>query len=188
MDSKRCRDCGEVKPVGDFYRHAGCSDGLRPECKVCNLAEKARRHRANPDAARERTRQWQQDNPQRYAENRERWRASGRKAISNRRSYLKRKYGITLEQYDAMLEAQGGCCAICRRPPRDDISLHVDHHHGSGRLRGLLCFSCNVTVGHMREERDRLGAIADYLDEHDPDVQAMTELARARIARLKRPA
>ena len=111
---------------------------------------------------------------------------SGRKAISNRRSYLKRKYGITLEQYDAMLESQGGCCAICRRPPRDDISLHVDHHHGSGRLRGLLCFSCNVTVGHMREERDRLRAIADYLDDHDPDVQAMAELVNARIAQLKR--
>src|SRR5687768_5078000 len=97
MDTKRCRDCGEVKPVTEFYVHAGCRDGYRPECKTCNLAEKARRHRANPQPARDRTRRWQEENPERYAENLHRFKVSGRKAISNRRSYLKRMYGITLE-------------------------------------------------------------------------------------------
>ena len=177
-----------MKPVADFYPHAGCRDGYRPECKACNLAEKARRHAADPQPARERTRKWQQDNPERYRENQREFRASGGKKRSDRRSYLKRKYGISLEDYDAMLEAQDGRCAICRRLPRDDISLHVDHHHDSGRLRGLLCFSCNVTVGHIREEHDRLRAIADYLDAHDPDAVELACLAKARVAALKRPA
>ena len=185
---RRCRDCGEVKPVSDFYAHSGCRDGYRPECKACNLAEKARKHRANPEPARERTRRWQADNPERVRQKNAQYAAEGRKAISNRRSHLKRKYGITLEQYDEMLEAQGGRCAICRRLPRDDISLHVDHHHDSGRLRGLLCFGCNVTVGHIREDHDRLRAIAEYLDTHDPDVQDLVALTKARIDDLRRTA
>ncbi|HYD09164.1 MAG TPA: endonuclease VII domain-containing protein [Acidimicrobiales bacterium] len=184
---KRCRDCGEVKPVEDFYRHEGCRDGFRPECKACNLAEKARKHRENPEPARVRTRTWQEDNPDRYRENQRTFRESGGKKRSDRRSYLKRKYGISLEDYDAMLEAQDGRCAICGRLPRDDISLHVDHHHDSGRLRGLLCFPCNVTVGLIREDRDRLRSIADYLASHDPEAQETVERAKARLRAVPPP-
>ena len=95
---KRCRDCGEVKPITDFYEHSGCRDGYRPECKTCNLAEKARKHREDPEPARERTRRWQAENPERVRAKQAQYVADGKKAISNRRSYLKRKYGIDTEQ------------------------------------------------------------------------------------------
>lgn len=73
-----------------------------------------------------------------------------RKALADRKSALKRKYGLTLEQYDTMLERQGGRCAICRKPPRR-IRLAVDHDHkrANDRLkgvRGLLCTYCNRFV------------------------------------------
>ena len=185
---KQCKRCGEVKSLDDFYRHEGCRDGVRPECKACNLAAKARRHAANPEPARERTRRWQEENPDRYRAKAAAYAADGRKALSNRRHHLKKKYGITLEAYDDTLAEQGGVCAICSRDPRPDISLHVDHNHETGELRGLLCFSCNVTVGHVREDHDHLTAIARYLHEHDPEWIAGREVVLARIATLKRSA
>lgn len=65
----------------------------------------------------------------------------------NARSWhLKKKYGITVEQYDEILKSQYGSCAICDRI--FDINLAVDHNHETGKIRGLLCFVCNVTVGN----------------------------------------
>jgi hypothetical protein len=185
---KRCTRCGAVKSLDDFYRHDGCRDGVRPECKACNLAEKAKRHRENPEPARARTRQWQQDNPERYRDKAAAYAADGRKKLSDRRSYLKRKYGITLEEYDEMLVRQDGRCAICRCEPRPDISLHVDHDHGSGAIRSLLCFRCNVAIGLIAEDPDHLRAIEEYFFEHDPEAHADRELIERRLALLKRPA
>ena len=184
---KQCKRCGEVKSLDDFYRHDGCRDGVRPECKACNLAEKARRHAANPEPARERTRRWQEENPDRYRQKAQQYREDGRKQIADRRSYLKRKYGITLEEYDRKLAEQGGVCGICGREPRPDISLHVDHSHTTGALRGLLCFPCNVAIGLIREEHDRLEAIRRYLDAHDPEVEASRVLTLARVRALPPP-
>lgn len=55
---------------------------------------------------------------------------------------VERVYGLTAEQYDALLERQGGRCAICRNRPGKK-RLAVDHDHGTGEVRGLLCGSCN---------------------------------------------
>jgi hypothetical protein len=190
MDNKHCKVCGELKPLDDFYRHDACKDGHRPECKACNLAEKARRHAADPEPARERTRAWREvpENRERTKANQARYRDDGRKAISNRRSHLKRKYGITLEDYEAKLVEQGGVCGICGREPRPDISLHVDHDHGSGALRGLLCFRCNQAIGSLGEDPYLLDAAAAYLRDHDPETVRVRDVVLARIEGLKRPA
>lgn len=58
---------------------------------------------------------------------------------------LQRRYGISAKQYDELLTAQGGACAICRKPPKVRM-LPVDHDHVTGRVRGLLCVSCNSKV------------------------------------------
>ena len=190
MDTKRCKVCGEVKALDDFYLHDGCRDGRRPECKACNLAAKARRHAENPAPARQRARDWHAvpENRERTKANHERYKQDGRKKQSDRRSYLKRTYGITLEEYDEMLAEQGGRCAICRREPRPDISLHVDHAHATGALRGLLCFPCNVTVGLIREDRDRLRAVASYLDRHDPAAAELRAMVLERVRQIPPPA
>ena len=68
-----------------------------------------------------------------------------------RRRNLKKNYGITVEEYDALLEKQGGVCAICKRPPKK-VRLAVDHDHGqTGResVRGLLCWICNKKIVGM---------------------------------------
>jgi hypothetical protein len=59
---------------------------------------------------------------------------------------LKSKYGITIEQRDAMFDKQGGVCRICGALPPPDRYLHIDHNHTTGQVRGLLCYTCNVNL------------------------------------------
>lgn len=86
-----------------------------------------------------------------------------------RRSRLKYFFGLTMEEYDAMLEAQGGVCAVCGRPERHIgnhgkvKNLAVDHDHESGRVRGLLCQDCNRGIGMLGDDPDRLRAAIAYL-------------------------
>jgi hypothetical protein len=88
--------------------------------------------------------------------------------------FLKKKYGITSVDYDALLERQSGRCAVCGEKggaplTGDDARarsrvLHVDHEHGTGRVRGLLCRLCNIALGHAGDDPARLRAMADYLE------------------------
>lgn len=77
-----------------------------------------------------------------------------------RRSSLKRQYGITLEDYDALFEAQQGLCAICNRQDSTRRRLAVDHDHETGRIRGLLCYSCNTKLAFAEKYETR---ITEYL-------------------------
>ena len=78
---------------------------------------------------------------------------------------LQRLYGITLEQYELILEYQGGCCAICRRPAETSPTrLNVDHDHKTGVVRGLCCPACNRKVLHeLRDNAATAARAAAYL-------------------------
>jgi hypothetical protein len=81
-----------------------------------------------------------------------------------RNSKLKRAYGITLEKYDAMLELQGGHCAVCDRVVNDNGKhLHVDHDHVTGKIRGILCSQHNSTIGYCDDDPLILLRLAEYL-------------------------
>jgi len=72
---------------------------------------------------------------------------------------------LSKEDYDLLLEWQGGACALCRRPPsKVGPLLAVDHHHKSGEIRGLLCGGCNVAIGFLMEDADWLRRAAEYLE------------------------
>jgi hypothetical protein len=87
--------------------------------------------------------------------------AASRERNGGTRNYhLKRRYGITAAQYDALLDAQGGLCAVCRERPAE----HVDHDHTHGHVRGLLCSCCNQGLGNFRDQLAHLRAAADYLE------------------------
>ena len=84
----------------------------------------------------------------------------------SRNKVLKCRYGITLEDYARMLAEQGGSCAICFTEPQKSRVLDVDHCHVTGTVRGLLCRSCNLTLGRMNDDADTLRRAADYLETH----------------------
>ena len=78
---------------------------------------------------------------------------------------LKSKYGITREQYDALLASQGGKCAACGNNVVGNKSkmMCVDHDHKTGRVRGLLCRSCNLAAGSLKDDPERAILLAEYL-------------------------
>ena len=78
---------------------------------------------------------------------------------------LRKTYGLTVEQYMAMAEAQGHVCKICGKPETDKYgALHVDHDHQTSTVRGLLCGQCNTALGKFRDDPALLRAAIAYLD------------------------
>jgi hypothetical protein len=146
---KRCKICGQTKPLEDFYKAAGAADGHRGECKVCNLARKKQWCAENRDAVIKKVRKWQHDNRDRHNAYQREYRSSRKEHF--REGQLRRTFGITQADYDVLLARQGGGCAICGKPP-GKISLHVDHDHETGETRGLLCVGCNNALGQFHDD------------------------------------
>jgi hypothetical protein len=92
----------------------------------------------------------------------------------NRKARLKYDYGITPEQYDALLQEQNGLCAICKERPV--AKLCVDHDHPTELIRGLLCRLCNLGLGHFKDDIARLRAAIVYLEAFEARVRHATGL------------
>lgn len=138
ITEKHCSGCGECKPVAHFTPSAYTKDGYLPECKACMRVYYAER-RSDPVV-----------------------RAAC--ADSNRKAHYRRKYGITVEQYEAMLDTQGGACAICGvSRAESERRFAVDHCHDSGRVRGILCDHCNRLLSRMERDPDWLARAREYM-------------------------
>lgn len=160
---KQCKKCLRALPLDAFYRASGMRDGHRSECIECyNLVRKAKYPEIR-ERAIARAKAWQQANPERHNENQRRRRTRPEVKARERAGHLRRKFGITAEDYDRLLAEQDGRCAICRRKPNSRISLHVDHEHRTKRVRGLLCFRCNNALGDFGDDAALLVTAIDYL-------------------------
>lgn len=81
---------------------------------------------------------------------------------------IKVNYGITLEEYDKILFNQNGKCKICGKENGKRYKrLHIDHNHATGKIRGLLCHSCNVAIGFLHDDPELLQRAIDYLNESE---------------------
>lgn len=85
-----------------------------------------------------------------------------RREAAHGRAIMER-YGLTKEQYEALYEAQGGVCYICRRATGRRKKLAVDHDHKTGYVRGLLCSPCNGMLAHARDDIEMFERAAGYL-------------------------
>ena len=141
--------CQRTQPTDAFSPHTRTRDRLHPQCRTCR-AELARAY---------------------YAANRTtvlaEQRGSERRRAYNREYARRRKYGISRAEYEAIVEAQGGCCAICGV---DGLVLAVDHCHRTGVIRGLVCGGCNLGLGHFGDDPARLRAAAAYLEGDAPPL------------------
>lgn len=119
--------------------------------------------------------EWRANNKERIAEQ-ERLRnmsdkgrayaASPQRVLSRKNRSLIQNYGITLEDYNRMFIEQNGCCKICGKHQQDlKASLHVDHNHTTGKVRGLLCHHCNVGLGNFEDDITLLSKAIAYLEE-----------------------
>lgn len=146
MEMKTCVTCKEAKPLDEFHKGRTHPQGRAPKCKPCKRAYDNARYAANRKGIRERQRVYN----------------------------LMSRYGISEEEYEELLAAQGGACAICGatqgwmsshdsgKPKR----LAVDHSHESGKVRGLLCDRCNTVLGKTRDSPELLRKAAEYLLRH----------------------
>lgn len=149
---KHCTKCFELKSLDEYYFCNPAKTRLASWCKKCSKTYSADRHRKDP---------------KRYAQQKE-WVKNNPKSIKN--SQLKYSYGITLDIYEQMLVDQKGLCLICFKPEtrkfksKNKVSeLVVDHCHKTGKVRGLLCSSCNTAIGHLRENPETIKNILTYL-------------------------
>lgn len=84
----------------------------------------------------------------------------------HRDTYLRRRFGITHDDYDLMLSKQNNRCAICGRMPRNgERSLVVDHDHNTGVVRGLLCGKCNTSLGTFGDSIEGLKRAVAYIEQ-----------------------
>lgn len=90
-----------------------------------------------------------------------RWKLKNLDKIKNQ--VLETKYKISLEEYNKLLKLQLNGCAICKLSCSTGDKLSVDHNHETGKIRGLLCKSCNLALGNLKEDEDLIWNLLDYL-------------------------
>ena len=156
---KRCKKCGLVKPIDCFYKASGAKDGYRGECIDCAKVVRRAWYEANREASIANVRRWQAENPDRVLETRRRLNATPERKRKGRDAYYRRTYGISADEFDALLEKQGGVCAICAGPD----PKHLDHDHRTGEIRGILCVNCNHGLGKFFDDVDLLERAVTYL-------------------------
>jgi hypothetical protein len=99
----------------------------------------------------------------RYADDSKRGSARRASVAEHQRwGHIRRTYGLSPAQFNALFARQGGVCAICRRRPK--AHLCVDHCHLTGRVRGLLCHGCNMVLGMSRDDASVMRAAIAYLE------------------------
>ncbi len=132
---KKCNRCEIEKPVSEFYVDKRVrKGGYTSYCKPCNMDKQ------------------KDDFIRKY----------GSYEVGVRARWLKHKYDITLEEYDEMLERQEGQCKVCKEIPTKYLT--VDHCHETGRIRGLLCRSCNLALGFLQDSPTRIHNLLLYLE------------------------
>lgn len=95
------------------------------------------------------------------------WHKTEAGKLSSTNTKLKARFGITLEDYNKMLEEQKGLCLICDNPlSYNGHKLAVDHDHDTGKIRGLLCKACNFGIGHFKDNINLLAKAINYLEKY----------------------
>jgi hypothetical protein len=158
---KKCSKCPAEYPATAeyFYRNKRTKDGFRPDCKKCcnKVVKKYAQTEKGKAVHRLALKKYRQSRKGKHAD---------------REDKLKRRFGLTLKDYDQMLEAQDGVCAVCGNPETYKqngicVRLSIDHNHNTGLVRGLLCRACNVVLGLIDENKERLLELALYLEKHN---------------------
>ena len=179
VTEKACTKCGKTKLLEDFYAQTGCSFGRSAYCKACKLLP------------------WQGDLPdERYcapcqttkplqAFSKSRHAVFGHSSICKpctRAKARHTRYGVDSTDWAAMYSAQDGKCGVCSTAIGRDAA--TDHHHSTGRVRGLLCRVCNVRAGVLELFARNPGPTARFVEfllphEPDPSVRIVLEALKA---------
>lgn len=158
---KTCSKCLKNLEIDNFYKDSKNSSGYRSDCKACTKLYKKNYFSKTKEKQLDKLKKWKKDNPDKVK--------SGN---------LRNFYGITLEKYQEMATSQHNCCAICGKHESNNIkdgrnnkirSLSVDHNHSTGRIRGLLCYHCNIAVGMLKDSITNAMKLVEYLSKNEKE-------------------
>jgi protein-arginine kinase activator protein McsA len=148
--TKVCSKCKENLPISMFTKKVRGGDAVKSACKTCNRATTSKWEKANRERLTAKNKAWLAANPQR------------------RTAYLARsrakKFKLTEQQVQDLYLQHNHSCAICSEPETPTARLAIDHCHKSGKVRGLLCASCNHLLGKAYDSTDRLQKAILYLE------------------------
>jgi len=144
MNSKQCTKCNQIKLLTEFHKVNGKSEKRRSICKLCHNEIYRNNYKKDP----KKYRQYTTSKPYRPE--------------LKRKANLK-TFGLTIQQYEEMLQQQQGVCAICTEICTSGKRLAVDHCHVTGRVRQLLCRRCNQSIGKFNDDPVLLQKAVDYL-------------------------
>lgn len=156
---KCCSACRQTKPLTEFSKDITRRDGAYPYCKGCKSLYK-RRH--PEDKSKVKLRRDKSENKKKKQEyDRKRWFSYAEYRMHVRDTTLRKTYGITLENYNYLLKLGEGKCNICGI--KSNTSLHADHCHSTGMVRGLLCSECNLGLGKFKDNEVIMTKAIKYL-------------------------
>jgi len=151
--TKTCSKCGKKKNTNDFPRRGSSRDGLYAQCKTCKQRADNLRNSTPRGKAIQR--------------------------ISGHKHRLRKKYGMTEQDYLEMFRRQNGKCAICSVSHLElNNPLCVDHNHVTGNVRGLLCDHCNNLLGRAKDSIAILDRAKWYLSHYQTKEQDAKQTAK----------
>lgn len=158
MTTRVCTACSVEKPIEQFPLHNKARETRRYICDSCRKYNRAKEYITKRDEYCDKEMAKRKRNPE------------------VQRGYdLKKRFGITLNQFNEIFELQGRKCACCYTTEPGDKQWHVDHDHAccpSGRktcgkcARGILCRQCNMSLGNAEDSLDRIRNMVRFLEEY----------------------
>lgn len=137
---QRCCTCKAYKPLSEYHKDKTTRYGVSVSCKECSNDRSKTLHK-------------------------NRMLSDPTYALNKKNQYIKHKWGMSREEYDARLLAQDGKCAVCKQE-QPTAYWHLDHNHKTGALRDFLCSNCNRGIGHLKEDLTILNNAIEYLTKH----------------------
>jgi hypothetical protein len=163
---RTCKDCNQSLPLTSFYfnnkthkKTGEVTTHYYTRCKQCSKNHVSKLPSRQQEYRNSYLKGWRESNADKIYD-------------VQRTAHLMRTYGITNDEYVAMREAQDFRCAICGASEEDVTSvgkhshtkLYVDHDHTTGKVRGLLCQSCNTLLGKANDDISLLSKSIQYLE------------------------
>lgn len=193
METKICTICHTEKPITEFRKRGKNSDKRRNECSECLRKKTKEYYAQNAEELKQWQKNHRIENKEvlsiyhkeKYLKNRDarlkyakEYKFTNKELISEKAKEFRKinpdrvkswdlmqSFGITFEHYSSMLEKQNGVCKICKQTESigKNKNLSVDHCHTTGKIRGLLCHTCNTTLGKVKESIQTLQTMCDYI-------------------------
>ena len=176
MLAKICAKCQTKKPANFFHKAKKEKDGLQYQCIECSKKYHAERYINQKEKLQQQIQSYRASNKDKLAEAGKIWRSKNQDKVKQyqRTSNLRKKFGLSVEQYEKMAVAQNHVCAICLQPEtfihktKGQVArLAIDHCHVSGKIRKLLCANCNRALGLFNDNADILKRAAQYITDHN---------------------